>query len=87
MCGLRFRREHPLGDYFADFYCHSIRLAIEVDGPVHSESPNVEYDRRRHAYFASIGVTVLRFDNDEIRIGLDAVLEKIRTVCLLQIDH
>jgi very-short-patch-repair endonuclease len=59
--GLRFRRQHPIGPYFLDFYCASARLCVEVDGPVHLEPDQVEKDSRREEWLRSQGIRVLRF--------------------------
>src|SRR6266536_6063321 len=45
--GLKFRRQHPIGIYIADFYCHRVKLIIEVDGSIHDKKEVKEYDERR----------------------------------------
>ncbi len=45
--GLKFRRQHPLHNYIADFYCHEAKLVIEIDGAVHTTKDNAEYDKGR----------------------------------------
>ena len=72
---LRFRRQHPVGRYIADFYCHELKLIIEVDGSSHENRE--AYDGNRDAYLSSGGYTVLRFTNDQIERSIDAVLETI----------
>lgn len=56
----RFRRQHPIGPYILDFYCASAKLAIEVDGLAHDTAGRPERDRKRDAYLARAGITVLR---------------------------
>ena len=73
---LRFRRQHPIGRYIADFYCHEIKLIIELDGIVHEERK--EYDENRDGFLEAGGYTILRFSNDEIINSIDNVLEKIK---------
>ena len=80
LAGFRFRREHPLGPYFVDFYCHRAKVAIEVDGAIHEEPETAEYDRLRTNYLRGIGVTLLRFTNKEVRFSIESVLYRIRTV-------
>lgn len=59
--GLRFRKQHPAGDYVLDFYCAPARLAIEVDGEVHGRGDRPARDAVRDAWLATQGVTVLRY--------------------------
>ena len=73
--GLKFRRQRPIGPYFADFACIEIGLVIEVDGGQHGEQ--VEYDVRRAAVMKENGFQTLRFWNHEVLGQTEAVLEKI----------
>lgn len=73
--GVKFRRQHSLGKYIADFYCPEKKLVIELDGGQHSAQK--EYDENRTRYFATLGVRVLRVWNNEIRENLNGVLLKI----------
>ena len=75
--GLKFRRQHPLGSYFADFACIEIGLIVELDGGHHGEALAVAYDRKRSADLALMGYQVLRFWDNEVLTQTDAVLEKI----------
>ena len=64
--GFKFRRQHPYTVYIFDFYCHKLKLVVEVDGKVHS-LPDVKHnDEMRQASIEAAGFTVLRFTNDEI---------------------
>ena len=76
--GLKFRRQHPLGDYVADFYCHEHRLVIEFDGGVHSEKQRK--DRKRDAWMAAQGFKVLRFKNEQLLDDPESVLSAIAQV-------
>ncbi len=75
VAGLKFRRQHPFGDYILDFVCLENRLIIEVDGGQHAEQ--VEYDRVRTERLQAAGFIVLRFWNNEVLQELDAVNERI----------
>lgn len=66
-----------IGKIFADFYCQDARLVIELDGGVHSEADQIEYDIVRQAAIESNGITVLRISNQEVEHDLEGVLEKI----------
>jgi very-short-patch-repair endonuclease len=75
---LKFRRQHPIGKYIADFYCHQKLLVIELDGSIHNLPENKDYDRARDEYFRELGITVLRFTNEEVLGNMSSVLKKIR---------
>lgn len=74
--GFRFRRQHSISRYIADFYCHEIKLIIEIDGNIHDKRK--EYDNNRDKFLEAGGFTVLRFHNNEITNSLDSVLGKIK---------
>lgn len=77
--GLKFRRQHPIGPYFADFYHPQARLVIELDGGGHLNQQ--EYDSSRTQWLHSQGFQVIRFTNDEVRFHLEDVLNSILTAC------
>jgi very-short-patch-repair endonuclease len=76
-----FRRQHPLGKYYLDFYCPPLRLAIEVDGGQHNTARIAVRDRQRTLWLRARGVTVLRFWNNEVLENIEGVWKVIaRTV-------
>ena len=75
--GASFRRQTPIGPYVVDFICHAARLVIEIDGGQHFESKQEQRDARRDAYLASKGFRVLRFNNYDVMINRQGVLETI----------
>jgi very-short-patch-repair endonuclease len=76
--GAKFRRQHPIEYYVADFYCHEARLVIEVDGPIHAKPDNREHDENRDAEMNRLGIMVLRFTNDEIKNHIGKVMRRIK---------
>ena len=76
--GLRFRRQHPVGNFILDFYCPSCKLVIEVDGEVHSD--RLDYDDARTDKLGEYGYKVLRFSNERVINDLSQVLAEIRQV-------
>jgi very-short-patch-repair endonuclease len=80
----RFRRQYSVGPFVIDFYAPSIRLAIELDGATHSSAEAQEYDAARQEQIESLGITFLRFSNDEVYHNLSSVLNRIaaKIVCL-----
>jgi very-short-patch-repair endonuclease len=76
--GLKFRRQHPIDKYIADFYCHERKLVIELDGEVHNIKENKDYDEARTVELEAQVITVIRFSNDEIINKIETVLQKIK---------
>ena len=74
--GLRFRRQHPLGPYVADFYCHESALAVEIDGVYHAGDRKAR-DAARDAWMQERGLRVLRVPAAAVMGDLDAVLRTI----------
>ena len=77
--GLKFRRQHPLGPFIADFYCAEARLVVELDGGGHPM--RAAYDQARISWLKERGYQVVRFTNDEVDHELVGVLEKILAIC------
>jgi very-short-patch-repair endonuclease len=75
--GFKFRRQHRIGRYFADFCCIQRRLIIELDGGQHAEQAQEEQDAARTAYLNEQGYRVMRFWNGQISADIDDVLEAI----------
>jgi very-short-patch-repair endonuclease len=73
--GCRFRRQVPIGPYFADFASFERKIVIELDGSQHAAQ--TEYDDRRTRFFEQRGYRVLRFWNYQVKQDLDAVVEGI----------
>jgi len=73
----KFRRQHPVGRYILDFYCHELKLAIELDGGQHNESHSQQYDEARTRYLKEQGIEVIRFWNNEVLQQTDSVLEAL----------
>ena len=79
---VRFQRQKAIGTYIVDFYCHAVRLVIEIDGDQHGEPDAVSYDSQRTAFFEQQGLKVIRFTNQEVDTSLDAVCAQINRVVL-----
>ena len=62
--GFKFRRQHPIGRYFADFACASAMIVVELDGRIHDDQ--LEYDAMRDQYIELVGWKVLRFSNHDL---------------------
>lgn len=75
--GFKFRRQHPLLYFVADFYCHEALLVIELDGNIHDLADVKEYDKQREEKIRELGITVLRFTNEEVFAEPEMVIKKI----------
>ncbi|OWK69833.1 hypothetical protein CBW18_14565 [Pedobacter sp. AJM] len=64
--GVKFRRQHPISSFIADFYCHEKKLIIELDGSIHNIKEIFENDLERQAAIEAFGIKVIRFKNQEI---------------------
>ena len=75
--GLKFRRQHPIHYYIADFYCHKKRFIIEVDGGIHSDLQTKDHDGNRTAEFERLGIKVIRFTNEQVLNSIEEVINSI----------
>ncbi len=79
--GLHFRAQHPIDIFIADFYCHKIKLVIEIDGGMHKAADRNLYDIGQTNEMEEYGIKVIRFTNEEIFSSLDEVEKEIKRVC------
>lgn len=71
---MKFFRQYSIGPYILDFYCPTIKLAVELDGGQHNQSENKEYDLVRSQYLKSHGIDVIRFWSNEVLLNMEGVL-------------
>jgi very-short-patch-repair endonuclease len=76
--GYKFRRQHPLSIYVADFYCHALKLVIEIDGGYHLDEEQQILDKKRTSDIEFLGLKVIRFTNDDVMLRLPEVIERIK---------
>ena len=77
--GYRFRRQVSVGRFIVDFYCHELKLIIEVDGWVHDERK--DYDKWREQMLENQGYNVIRFSNDDVLFERERVLHQVKQQC------
>lgn len=75
---LKFRRQHPIFDFIADFYCHNLNLIVEIDGGYHDLPKQVVYDQERDQYFEDYSYNVIRFPNKDVLVDLESVKNRLR---------
>lgn len=74
---IKFVRQKTIGHYIVDFYSHTLKLAVEVDGGQHYEPEQIQHDQVRTAYLDGLGIEVFRVTNTEINENFDAVCQAI----------
>ena len=74
----KFRRQHPIGDYIADFLCLKLKLVIEVDGEYHDDPQQMTEDQWRTEFLQSKGYRVIRFTNEQINTAIAEVIRRIK---------
>ena len=77
--GFRFKPQHPIHRFIADFYCHKLKLVIEVDGKIHESIEQAELDEGRTYELEQFGLTVIRVSNEDVFYRRDKVLDALRT--------
>lgn len=78
--GFKFRRQHPIAGFVLDFYCHKLRLSIELDGEYHLKPEQKEKDRDRTEYLKGIGIHEIRFTNIEIMADFKKTIKLIENI-------
>jgi very-short-patch-repair endonuclease len=75
--GFLFRQQHPIDIFIADFYCHKLKLVVEVDGEIHSNEEAQEYDDGRTYELEKHGLKVIRFTNEQIENQRGMILDQL----------
>jgi very-short-patch-repair endonuclease len=77
--GFKFRRQHPVGGFVLDFYCHKLKLSIEIDGGYHFTKEQTEKDKIRTNYLSEIGISEIRFTNKQVLNKYENVIENVNS--------
>ena len=77
---VRFKRQHPILYFIADFYCHKAKLIIEIDGGYHDIPEQYKYDQEREHELEDLGLKVIRFTNEQVLFHIENTLKKIEEV-------
>jgi len=75
--GRKFRRQHPISLYIVDFYCHSLKFVVEIDGEVHAEDEVAKHDIERQKNLEAEGIRFLRFTNERVTKSFEDVIQEI----------
>jgi cyclase len=85
--GCKFRRQHPIGIYVADFYCHKAKLIVEIDGSIHSLPEIITKDNERTRDLTNWGYKLIRFSNEEVMKDVELVIKKIGAEVVNQLSR
>jgi len=75
--GIKFFRQYSIGPYIVDFYCPTVKLAVELDGGQHGQSDTKSYDAARSEYLRTHGIDVMRFWDNEVLLDIEGVLSNL----------
>ncbi|HMB65842.1 MAG TPA: endonuclease domain-containing protein [Patescibacteria group bacterium] len=75
--GVKFRRQHGIGNYIVDFYCPELKLAVEIDGATHETEKEVERDYKKEEFLKEQGVELKRYTNVDVKNGVGGVVEDL----------
>lgn len=81
LAGFKFRRQHPVGPFFADFCCPELRLIIELEGSVHSQPSVIKADARREAFLKNEGYVVASFSNGMVLRAPQEFVARVKHWC------
>lgn len=76
----RFKRQHPISQYIADFYCHKLKLVIEIDGCIHNTEEARNNDKLRDDFLQTLDLKIIRFTNDEVSDNGNDIIKKLKEV-------
>lgn len=80
LLGTKFRRQYSVDNFVIDFYAPEIKLAIELDGSIHNEPKQMEYDRTRQTHIEQINIRFIRITNEELLCNPNKAFERIESV-------
>jgi very-short-patch-repair endonuclease len=85
--GLRFRAQHPIGLFIADFYCHQIGLIIEIDGKIHDSELQRTSDQERSEVLQKWSIEIIRFTNFQVKNRFEFVQNEIIKTVQTRLNH
>jgi very-short-patch-repair endonuclease len=83
--GYKFRRQYPSLNYIVDFYCHQLKLVVEIDGEYHKTVEQKKLDKKRTVNIQFQGLDVIRFTNEEVLNDIDSILRTIKEFIQLKL--
>ena len=75
--GYQFMRQKPIGKFIADFFCSELKLVLEIDGASHANPIRQLKDEKKDGYLNSLGITVLRYDDDDVKTDISGVIDHL----------
>ncbi len=80
LLGVKFRRQYSVDKFVIDYYCPELKLAVELDGSIHDNPEQKEYDKQRQLYLEKFGIRFVRVTNDELMSNANMAFKKIEEV-------
>lgn len=77
--GLKFIKQHGIGNYIVDFCCRALMLVVEIDGDTHGTDEGKVKDKIRSNYLESLGYKIIRYNNDDVLNNIDGVFEDLKS--------
>ena len=77
LAGLKFRRQHAIGRFVVDFYCHELRLVVEIDGTVHDGPERKVLDAQRQEELESLGLRFLRVRTEDVATDVAGIVSRL----------
>jgi imidazole glycerol-phosphate synthase subunit HisF len=74
----RFKRQHPISQYIADFYCHKLKLVIGIDGSIHDTEEVKNNDKLREEFLQTLHLKIIRFTNEEVNKNSDEIVNNLQ---------
>ncbi|OJI06469.1 hypothetical protein BK004_03290 [bacterium CG10_46_32] len=79
--GYKFRRQYSIGAYIVDFYCHELRLVVELDGYTHNDTAIIKQDNERQKRLEKLGYTVKRYTDEQVLGSAEAIYADLKRIC------
>lgn len=76
----RFKRQHPISQYIADFYCHKLKIVIEIDGNIHLTEEAKNNDKLRDGFMQSLDLKIVHFTNEEVCKNGELVVQQLKDI-------
>lgn len=74
----RFKRQHPISQYIADFHCHKLKLVIGIDGSIHNTEEVKNNDKLREEFLQTLNLKIIRFTSEEVNKNSDEIVNKLK---------
>lgn len=85
--GCKFKRQFPIGEYILDFYCHTLKLCIEIDGEQHGFEKQEQYDQKREKYLINLGIKTVRIWNTGVLENTEDIYHNLENIVTIRMKE